>query len=390
MKKPVLFVVSYAGIRAVNRAVYTKLQPQVEVFMAVPNKITAASGLEVVLEPRIDGEGELIGHHIYGRNPRLLGFHGLSATLRQVMPDIILYEGDPASRLAWQLARWASAHESRLICQTYDNVDRRWSANKEKAFGARLQSHLVGSVGKLMNKRLYALLVVNRAGEAAFANLGYRRIIRIPLGYSPQVFFADEELRRGTRERLEIQPDEIVIGYFGRMVPQKGVHLLVKALALLQHLKWRFLLDDDFDQNDSYASEVKSMIDQHQLASRVILFKASHSEIADYMRAADVAVAPSLSIPSFTEQYGRAVQETMACRCTVIVSSSGHLPDLVNDTDLVFPDNNLEKLVELLRRALTDAAWRAQKSQQLCVRASSNLTISHQAEAIMELINAVQ
>jgi len=387
--RPVLLVVSYAGIRAINRAVYSRIQNDFEVVMAVPQEAIASSGIVISLEPSVEGEGRLIGHRLKGRSPRTMSFMVLNKTLRDIRPQVVLYEGDPASWLAWQLARWTKRHNARLICQTYDNVDRRWSASAGRPWIGRLINLVISIVNMLMIDSLHALLVVNRAGEVAFANLGYRRIVRIPLGYDPGIFYSNTLLKEGMRNQLAIQPDEVVVGYFGRMVEQKGVHLLIRALAQLQDLNWRFLLDENFDPENSYSHEIRSLISFHHLQNRVMCFKASHEGIADYMRAADISVAPSLATATFTEQYGRAVQEAMACGCAVIVSDSGHLPDLVNDSELVFPENSLDGLIIVLRRAIIQKQWREQKSLQLQRRAMGSLKITDQAEKIIQVMSGI-
>jgi glycosyltransferase involved in cell wall biosynthesis len=84
----------------------------------------------------------------------------------------------------------------------------------------------------------------------------------------------------------------------------------------------------------------------------VIFFEADHREIADYMNAADIVAVPSITTPSFKEQYGRVAPEAMACGCLVIASNSGTLPELVKGAGWVFGEGNVSELAVLLKEAL--------------------------------------
>jgi glycosyltransferase involved in cell wall biosynthesis len=232
------------------------------------------------------------------------------------------------------------------------------------------------------------VLVVNKESEKIFGKYQYQRVIPIPLGYDPNIFFPDSTLRECYRIKLNASADTILVAYFGRLVPQKGVHLLVEALAKMKSLNWMLLLDDEFDSHNEYAQRIQLRIEQLGLRQRVIRFEADHFEIANYMRAADVMVAPSLTTPEFKEQYGRAVQEAMACGCTCLVADSGHLPDLVGNPRLVFKENNGLHLQEKLTELILSATLRNAYSAELYARAKGHLTIQVQARELSRILLA--
>ena len=90
------------------------------------------------------------------------------------------------------------------------------------------------------------------------------------------------------------------------------------------------------------------------IAEQVIFAGAvSHREAARYMKALDVFVLPSRTMPNWKEQFGRVIIEAMACAIPVIGSDSGEIPNLIRATGggLVFRERDVTdlaaKMVEL-------------------------------------------
>jgi glycosyltransferase involved in cell wall biosynthesis len=171
------------------------------------------------------------------------------------------------------------------------------------------------------------------------------------LGLDEETFNIDETARKSIR--LKFGVDHIIFGYFGRAIEGKGLHLFLEALSTLKKYNWSILLDNSIrKKNDEYLQKINNLIKQWQLEERVIFFEADHREIADYMNAADIVAVPSITTPSFKEQYGRVAPEAMACGCLVIASNSGTLPELVKGAGWVFGEGNVSELAVLLKEAL--------------------------------------
>jgi len=104
------------------------------------------------------------------------------------------------------------------------------------------------------------------------------------------------------------------------------------------------------------------------------------------MRAADVMVAPSLTTPNFKEQYGRAVQEAMACGCVCLVADLGHLTDLLGNRMFIFEENNGSQIVEKLRDLFSSTAKRNAYRKELSERARRYLTTHEQARVMLGIL----
>jgi len=58
------------------------------------------------------------------------------------------------------------------------------------------------------------------------------------------------------------------------------------------------------------------------------------------MSKSDLVVLPSV----YEEQYGRVIQESVACGSLVIGSRVGAIPEIIKDNDLLFEKNNHKQL----------------------------------------------
>ena len=389
MSQQKIIVISHACIRQINRSVYRELSGSVgELRLIIPTSIETASGTELHHEPQTADDPELLPLPLRGRNPRTYFYAGLLDHLDHHQPDWVILENDPVSRLGFMISSWCRRNQKKIICQTYENTRRDFKSTLIHQGWKHLPKNLLIYVLNLwMSKRITALLVVNKESEAIFKHYEYQNVLQIPLGYDKTIFYPNEALRDKYRTELRVSSETVLVAYFGRMNSQKGVHLLIRALADLNAYDWMLLLDHAFDPHDRYSSYIRSLINDHKMAEKVLYFEANHFEIANYIRAADIIVAPSITTRRFKEQYGRIVQEAMACGCVSLVSDSGHLPDLVDDPELVFKENDVNALKSLLVKWLADKNRRESYKVLLANKASLKLTVNSQAEILSQIIN---
>ena len=78
--------------------------------------------------------------------------------------------------------------------------------------------------------------------------------------------------------------------------------------------------------------------------------------LPDFYRGLDVLAVPSLTTPSWVEQFGRVVVEAMACGTPVVASDTGALPEVVQDCGLIVPEGDAAELGGALERIGHDPA----------------------------------
>lgn len=383
-----LLAISHAAFTAVNRAVYRELARRGwDVEIVIPSEVRFPGGARTPDAAR-PGDPPLHLCPTTRGGPRLSTFAGLRRLLKERRPRLILLDNDPNSRIAVELGLWARRHGAKLVCQSCENLPRglRPSARRTGARGVA-SAALIAALGAAARPNVAHVFVISEGGREVLTGQGYRSVSRIPLGFDPALFRPDEALRAATRERLGLT--EPTVAYFGRVNRQKGIHLLVEALAGLQDRPFQLLLDAFHTYRDPYEAELTSQIAREGLTPRLVRFDAKHDEMPAYMNAADVVVIPSTSTPTWREQYGRVAPEAMACGRAVVVSDSGALPELVGEAGVVVPEGDVPALRAAIAELLADGDRRAELGAAAHARAHAELDLRRQADLMEEVFTGL-
>ena len=173
----------------------------------------------------------------------------------------------------------------------------------------------------------------NSVREALFQKPAYAKkpSALAPLGVDLQVFSPDPEVGARVRDELGwTTPGPPVVGYAGRFVPEKGVQLLMDALARCRS-PWRAL----FLGAGRLEPELAAFSRKYPGSVKII--RSGHDDVPRYLNAMDVLCAPSRSTRAWSEQFGRMVVEAFACGVPVISSDNGELPHVVGDAGILLP-----------------------------------------------------
>lgn len=384
-----ILVISHSCFLSVNRGIYRELAALGwSVEIVIPEQLDLGSGIKTS-EADSPRDPKIHRLPMLGSHGRFRMYKGLFNLLNFSRPRIVFMDNDHASLLAWLLGRWVRSHNSVLVVQANDNLIKNpW----EELVRGRIKSCLgilgIKLLSNLANSNIRHIFAINSDGVKLLNEMGYEgRVSQIPLGYNPRLFYNDSHTRLATREGLGLT--KTTIAYFGRIIPEKGLHLLIQSLAQLKHLEWQFLLDNFKAYGNSYYERLKILIEENNLESRVVQFDASHEEMPAYINAADIVVMPSLSTPDFKEQYGRVAVEAMACGCLVIASNSGALPEVIGEGGVIIPENNQEALVDSLSKALQNVESRISLGNLAAQRAINYLGIDQQRDLMAQLFSQI-
>jgi glycosyltransferase involved in cell wall biosynthesis len=200
---------------------------------------------------------------------------------------------------------------------------------------------------------------------ADYLDVPRSRVRVIPPGLSLRDFEADDS---ATRTGL---PDETVtIGYLARICPEKGLHNLAQAFALLAAEKdlppIRLSAAGYLERSErSYLAGIKS-----QLAAAGLL--AQFEYIGEVNRAEKVAFLRSLDVMSvptvYRESKGLSVLEAWAAGVPVVLPKHGAFPELVADTGggLLCEAENPAALAAALRRMIVDRSFAQPCGRKAC------------------------
>jgi D-inositol-3-phosphate glycosyltransferase len=150
------------------------------------------------------------------------------------------------------------------------------------------------------------------------------RIEVLPPGVDHRAFSPAD--RDDARARLG-HPGGRVLLFVGRIQPLKGLDLAVQALAEIDDAVLWAVGGPSGADGPAELERVQKLAGDLGVADRlVILPPRPHHELADYYRAADVCLVPSL-----TESFGLVALEAAACGTPVVAASVGGLRSIVVD-----------------------------------------------------------
>ena len=148
------------------------------------------------------------------------------------------------------------------------------------------------------------------------------------------------------KKRLKISPKKTVIGFVGRVSPEKNILTLAKAFKKLENQEKLHLLIVG-DGNKDIVKELKKI---HNCTVTGVT-----KEVDKYLKAMDIFVMPSL-----TETTSLATLEAMASGLPIVATKVGFIKNYIvkNHNGLFFPRENPDHLKIKLQRLLNDEELR--------------------------------
>lgn len=282
----------------------------------------------VALEVPIGGYSRAFGGQ---RGIHLILYRGLARAIAEARPQVIFVEEEPHSLAAWQIARIAARSRIPFVVHENQNIVRRLPQPFE-AIRARVLRAAAG------------VSVRNRVAEEVVRAAGFTG----PIISFPHAVDVTRFPRGGGGDG--------VVGYVGRLVPEKGVGDLIEALARVRHVARSLLVIGDGPSRQDLQEHCRSLG-----VPAVFTGSLTHDDVPARYAEMDVVAIPSRTTPTWKEQFGRIVIEANAAGVPVVVSDSGELPATVASTGggLVVPEGDIEALSTALLGLLRDGGERA-------------------------------
>jgi len=343
-----LLVVGHPFLLAHNQKKYVALrQLGAEIRLLVPSRGRDRFDLtDCEVHPALRSE-EVVplkawlarSHMTYLHNPG-----GIAQVLREFQPDVVHIEEEPQALITLETIALQRAITPRAAVTlfSWDNLLRR----------RRFPLHtLKRRLRRYSLRRVAAVICGNRRAAELLHGEGY---FRGPVEVLPQYGLGVDEHEPGIepalRAKLGLQ-DSIVVGYVGRLVPEKGLRILLDALDQIRSLPWKLLLVG--------AGPLENEIRESWMAKfpgRIVLVPAVRYEhVPQYLRCSDIFVLPSYSTPRWMEQFGLGVAQAMLLGIPVIGSSSGAIPEVLGPGGIVFEERNTKELTQALKELLDSA-----------------------------------
>ncbi|HRK29740.1 MAG TPA: glycosyltransferase family 4 protein [Tepidisphaeraceae bacterium] len=193
----------------------------------------------------------------------------------------------------------------------------------------------------------------------------------IPIASNAPVVDCDASKRAAWREHLGIQPDELLVAYFGILYPHKGVPEMLDAVATLRREghRIRALCVGDFDREADYVAPMTARLQ----ADHVTWVRgASLERVSECLHAADMAALPFYSGAGFNRS---SLLSCLQHGLPTVTTDGPNTPANLKDVFelLLVPPQNSPAVTEALRKLATDASLRS-RLRESAIAATANLS----------------
>jgi glycosyltransferase involved in cell wall biosynthesis len=287
----------------------------------------------------------------------------LARALREVKPDLVHIDEEPYN-LATAHGTWLAARLGLpTLFFTWQNLLRRYPPPFswfERSVFRRSAYAIAGTT-----EALRVLRAKGYAGPGAV----------IPqFGVDPDLFSPDGRTIGGPP----------VIGFVARLVEEKGVLVLLDALAGLGGA-WRLHVIG----SGPLEAKARRRAARLAIAHRITWERGIPStQVPERLRTFSLLVQPSLTRRHWKEQFGRALVEAMACGVPVVGSTSAEIPNVIGTAGLVVPEGDPLALRAAIARLLDDPTLRADLARRGRARALECYTHQRIAEQTVGVYQA--
>ncbi len=334
-----LLVVSHPAVVGVNQEVYAELrrrgwEPTVVVparwrgeFSGAELHPASIAGMEGALRPTRVALAGRPQRHFYLARP--------GPIIERARPDVAFLEAEPFSLVASQWRRPLLRRGIPFGVQVAENIDRELPAPVR---------HMRSQV---LRDASFVAARSESAGRLA-QRWGARGEVRFsPHAVPPWETAVAEEHRAFT------------VGYAGRLVESKGLRDLLAAVRMMAAPVELVLIGNGEMRAELEGAEIPG--------SRVrVLDGLSHERMAEGFAQLDVLALPSLTTPTWKEQFGRVIVEALWCGVPVVGSDSGEIPWLIELTGggLVFAEGDPAALAARLTELRENPELRERLARQ--------------------------
>ena len=376
-----ILVVSHTYLIAFNQRKWVQLlhaEPNSQVRLITPEYLPTAFGIrkrERTAELDADTVVQLRSYCNRSHMHYWLDPFAFVRILREFTPDRIHIEEDPYSVVGFEtvlLARLFARH-AKISFFLWDNL-------------ARQPGGLKGMLKRRLNRfgLGHAELVIcgNQKGQTLLRvkkNYNGRSVVLPQLGLTAGEYAGGRNVE--LRERLGVEQNDVLIGYIGRLVPEKGIMTLLDAFAAIGRGDVVLVLLGSGPMEAS----IRTFSEAHPSSRLIHVGAVPHEDVPSYMRALDLFVLPSLTTPTWVEQFGIVLAQAMLAGVPCIGSSSGAIPEVIGPGGVVFKEGDTEGLVRQILHLVDSAPERVRLGELARMYALAHYT--HEA-VVAEYLDA--
>lgn len=315
--------------------------------------------------------------------PKWVRWSSLLSAMRAAKPDyvIVLDEAMYPNTLLAGLAAWRLGINAPVVFYGFENIYQcpPWGWLREQGLTAflpflrkTLRYILFDRLLQPLRKKLIVggLVSYSECAKIIKEN-GWIPILREQWWAVNTKLFAQAAQKQSVTARSypdawKIQTNQVVLGYVGRLVSEKGVEDLLQAIKELGNAYVLVCIGGGPQE-----TEITRRADELGVKNQLRLMPPiPPSNLAEHVAAMDVLALPSHTDVFWKEQYGRVLVEAMAAGVPVVGSRSGAIPEVIGDNRRTFDEGKISQICLAIKAAESmtteerkDLQKRAQKGE---------------------------
>ena len=291
---------------------------------------------------------------------------GLREVIERIDPDIV--HAHNLHPHLFQLALWRKNHRYKLIAELhYPVIELDFLVQK-----LAMPFALLGL--KAVSKNIDAFIAHTELEKSWLESIGIASekiaIIRFPAIPSKLLNFKAD---------VDIMGDVL---YLGRIVPRKGIHILIKALSIVKQRIPNIRATIAGSADPQYLKKLKKLVKELGLENNVTFLGPVEEEKKYHV----IKAHRILVLPSLKDLHPIVLLEAQALGVPVIASRVGAIPEIVRDgeTGILIEPGNVLELAKAIELILTNNALYQQYSKY-AVAFASNFTLE-KTLALLEVL----
>lgn len=193
--------------------------------------------------------------------------------------------------------------------------------------------------------------VYRNVNGALAGNAEARDVLRAKGFGGPAVVVPQFGVDTGVFIPVPRQSGSFTVGYLNRLVEGKAPLLAIDAFSRLPaDFRLRIVGDGPLRNQVEHAVIERGLTGRVRIDGRI-----PSLQMPSLLSSLDAVILPSITTPSWKEQFGRVLIEAMACGVPVVGSDSGEIPNVIGEAGIVVPEGDERALAEALQRLHDDS-----------------------------------
>lgn len=339
-------------------------QPDMELTAVVPPFWRDAGRVQRLERKHTCGYTLCIEPMVFNGNYHLHFYPWLGRQIRRLQPELVHIDEEPYNVATAHTLNLARRADARTVFFSWQNIQQRYPLPFRLIENYVLRYADQGIVG-------------NQESAEVWRAKGYRGPIAVipQFGVDPEIFFP-------TRTRCS---SPFTIGYVGRLVEEKGIDLLLEALAGIEGA-WQAIIVGSGPARNGLEAQAHELDLQDQVS---FVPHVPSSEMPALYHRLDALTLPSRTRPNWKEQFGRVLVEAMASGVPVVGSDSGEIPHVIGQAGLLFSEGDPEALRSCIQQLAADPNLREELAKRGRQRVQAHYTQAEIAARTFQVYQSI-